>query len=432
MLGRHDYDGGFGGFPPDDDLHQTEPCWEPFVHGHEPYVDPAEGEPWQFDQGSDAGMNDAGPGEPRRESSERGSKTAGGKPPLPLVFAEDIEPVLNSGTFVAGLLGAGTLGCIYGPSNSGKTFIAVDLALRVACGMEWRDRAVDRGVVVYVAGEGGHGIKNRVSAWMRHHSVAGADLDFVLIPSPVNLLDPAADVQRLVEAVQTATAARGGVLRMVVIDTLSRAMAGGDENSPEAMTSFIGNCDTVREALGAHVLLVHHTGKDTGRGARGHSSLRAALDTEIELSAPEGGSGMTATVVKQRDLPKGAEFRFSLQTMVLGQDERGDDVTSCIVIHDDDGSRQAGKRHPIGQAAIAFDKLRDAVAAFGKEPPYSEMIPRGVKVVRRDEWRSYVVASTITNSNDPDSKSRAFTRAAKTLQENGFIGVHNDFFWIAE
>lgn len=360
------------------------------------------------------------------------SKSTTQKPPLPLLLAAEIEPALNSGTFVAGLLGAGSLGCVYGPSNCGKTFFTIDLALRIASGMEWRGRAVDQGVVVYVAGEGGHGARNRVTAWLRRHDVDPQRVAFAMIPSPVNLLDPAADLARLVTAVHSATERLGMPLRMVVIDTLSRAMAGGDENSPEAMTAFIGNCDSLRDQVGAHVLLIHHTGKDTGRGARGHSSLRAALDTEIELSAPEGASGMVATVVKQRDLAKGQTFPFSLEVAVLGQDERGDDVTSCTVVHDEDGSRQTGKRRPTGQAAIALNMLREALDATGREAPHDHMIPRGVKVTRLDDWRSYVEASAITESGDPESKRKAFKRAAQKLQEQAFIGTRNDLVWIAE
>jgi RecA-family ATPase len=77
---------------------------------------------------------------------------------------------------------------------------------------------------------------------------------------------------------------------MIVLDTLSRVIAGGNENAPDDMGQLIGNCDRIRAEARAHVMLVHHTGKDEARGARGHSSLRAATDTEIEVS---GGNGVS-------------------------------------------------------------------------------------------------------------------------------------------
>jgi hypothetical protein len=77
-------------------------------------------------------------------------------------------------------------------------------------------------------------------------------------------------------------------------------------------------------------MIVHHTGKDVAKGARGHSSLRAATDTEIEVSVDETEL-RAARVTKQRDLPGGEEFAFRLDAVGLGVDEDGDAVTTCIV-----------------------------------------------------------------------------------------------------
>src|SRR5690606_23490334 len=117
---------------------------------------------------------------------------------------------------------------------------------------------------------------------------------------------------------------------LIVIDTLSRVMAGGDENGPVDMTAFIKNVDRIRHATGAHIMIVHHTGKDVARGARGHSSLRAATDTEIEVATDETEVRL-AKVTKQRDLAGGEEFAFKLDAVALGVDQDGDAVTTCIV-----------------------------------------------------------------------------------------------------
>ena len=71
-----------------------------------------------------------------------------------------------------------------------------------------------------------------------------------------------------------------GRVALVVIDTLARAMTG-NENAPEDMGRFVAACGRIREACEGHVLIVHHCGKDQARGARGHSSLRAATDVEL-------------------------------------------------------------------------------------------------------------------------------------------------------
>ena len=101
----------------------------------------------------------------------------------------------------------------------------------------------------------------------------------------------------------------------IIVDTLSRAMAGGDENSPVDIRRIVASADRFRSETGAHFTYVHHTGK--ARGARGHSLLRAATDTEIETSA----SSMALT--KQRDGELGFQIGFTLVDIDIGRDPTG-------------------------------------------------------------------------------------------------------------
>jgi len=112
---------------------------------------------------------------------------------------------------------------------------------------------------------------------------------------------------------------------------------------------LIANADRLRKETGAAVLLIHHCGKDASKGARGHSSLRGAVDTEIAI---EGQAGRrTATVTKQRDLPSGQLFAFELEQQMLGHDEDGDPVFSCIVKHLEEET-QALRRRPKGKQQL--------------------------------------------------------------------------------
>jgi len=79
-----------------------------------------------------------------------------------------------------------------------------------------------------------------------------------------------------------------------------------------------------------NIMLIHHSGKDVARGARGHSSLRAAVDTEIELTRDDFGV-ITAEVTKQCDGPTGYKFGYILRQIELGRDQDGDPVTTCLV-----------------------------------------------------------------------------------------------------
>ncbi|MFO1380569.1 MAG: AAA family ATPase [Chitinivorax sp.] len=105
---------------------------------------------------------------------------------------------------------------------------------------------------------------------------------------------------------------------MVCIDTLNRAAPGADKNSSQDMGLIIEAAKALQMALGGLVLLVHHTGKDAGKGLRGHSSLFAALDAAIEVS--RDGDNRAWAVAKSKDGQDGNEHPFRLEVVELGED----------------------------------------------------------------------------------------------------------------
>jgi len=258
---------------------------------------------------------------------------------------EDIEPSLTDAYMIKGVLAADTMSVIYGPSNSGKTFFALDLAFHIAAGREWRGMRVMPAGVLYLAAEGGRGVLNRVVAIKRETGITQAPI--AVKRAGMDLLHSEADLQAVYDLAQGVRQRTPGLPLLIVIDTLSRIMAGGDENSAADMTALIRNVDAIRAATNAHVMLVHHTGKDTARGARGHSSLRAATDTEIEVQNEDGERA--AQVQKQRDYQGGETFAFTLKAVKLGVDQDGDDVTSCVIEATDSDEFKAMKRAKSGR-----------------------------------------------------------------------------------
>jgi hypothetical protein len=264
----------------------------------------------------------------RVTSSMTGADT---RPPLPLVYYSDIRAGIDVADFVQGLLIDGAMSVIYGESGSGKTFFTLDLAIHVAAGLPWRGRAVDQRGVLYLALEGQRGISNRVEAFKIANTANTAPVALAIVPVAIDLLDPAGDTGRVIEAAKAAAATLSVPVGLIVVDTLSRAMSGGNENASEDMGALIKNIDRIRQELPSHVSIVHHSGKDGAKGARGHSSLRAATDTEIEVSRNPIAKTSVARVTKQRELELGDEFVFCLQRVELGIDRRGNAVTSCVV-----------------------------------------------------------------------------------------------------
>lgn len=223
---------------------------------------------------------------------------------------------------VKGVLPETGVGAIYGPSGSGKSFLGFDLSLAIALGKPWFGHRTASCSVTYIILEGEAGLRNRVQAWEAH---SGADIPdgFKAMTQPFQLAEHA-QVEEL-----GALLPSGGV---VVIDTLNRAAPGLDENSSKDMGDIIAGMKRLQEVTGGLVVVVHHTGKDTSKGLRGHSSLFAALDGAIEVERNATSRSWSAAKVK--DGEDGKQVPFKLQVVDLGIDADGDMITSCAVSPD--------------------------------------------------------------------------------------------------
>ncbi|KAB7783671.1 AAA family ATPase [Methylorubrum populi] len=252
---------------------------------------------------------------------------------------------------IEGVLDRGSLSVTYGDSNTGKTFVELDMALHVATGRPWNGRRVHKGGVVYVVAEGGRGVHKRLAALIERHQIQPDEAAVQFIVQPVNLLRAEADLKALIAEVRAAGEDMGHPVELIVLDTLSRVLAGGDENSSVDMGALVRNVDRLREATGAHVALVHHTGKDKARGARGHSLLRAATDTELEVA--DGKLKST----KQRDIEGGFALGFRLESVSVGSAPDGQEVRSAVV--EWEAISEFGELPPTGAEADALDAFED-------------------------------------------------------------------------
>lgn len=220
---------------------------------------------------------------------------------------------------VKGVLPDTGLGAIFGASGSAKTFFSIDLGVSVALGRNWFGHKVGQVPVTYVVLEGGSGLQKRLQAWEAENA-AQVPPDFRMVVQPFHLMSDA-DVNEL-----AAVLPKGGLL---IIDTLNRAAPTADENSSADMGKILEAMKRLQEVTQGLVIVVHHTGKDTSRGLRGHSSLHAALDAAIEVERTENGRSWK--LAKSKDGEDGGGFSFSLKVHNLGQDADGDPITSCAI-----------------------------------------------------------------------------------------------------
>lgn len=238
---------------------------------------------------------------------------------------------------IRGVIPQAQLVVLFGDSGSGKSFIALDMAACIAAGRPWRDRPVQQGNVGYVVAEGSGGFQMRLVAFEEHHRTT---LDRMAFLDKAPSLLEASDVRDLIHAMRA-----WGRMSLIIVDTLAQATAGGNENSGEDMGRALTHCKTIHAVTGATVMLIHHSGKDASKGARGWSGLRAAADAELEVLRVD--QERVLTVTKQKDGEDGASYGFRLLPVPVGLDEDDQVVTSCVVEHTD-GDRQAVLAAPDG------------------------------------------------------------------------------------
>jgi RecA-family ATPase len=349
------------------------------------------------------------------------------KPRIEIVHFDDMVAHLEDRCVVGDLLGAGEMSLVVGASGAGKSFFVIDQSLHIAGGREWFGRRTQQTGVLYIASEAGKGIINRIAAYRSHYPEIPNGLNFAAVVSPVDLHDPKADLAPLISSINDLGYRPG----MIIVDTLSRAMGGGDENSPDGMGSFIMNMDSLRHYTEAHVQLVHDFGKNTGKGARGHTSLHAAVDTELEVTRNEGSKISTARVTKQRELPTEGSFSFSLTPIILGYSQFGEPVTSCVLepVEQDAAEIQHARKKLNAAEKIALNQLSEVLATAGEVPPASNHIPKNTRCVMEKVWQEYCYRGGISDGEEHAQRT-AFRRAARSLAAEGRIGIWEPWVWL--
>lgn len=246
---------------------------------------------------------------------------------------------------VKGVIPRAGLAVIYGEPGAGKSFAAIDLATAIGSGSAWRDRRTAKGRVVYVVAEGQSGFRDRIDA-ARRHGMPVDGLSFITVPP--NLLQ-AGDVRDLIASI--------GKADLIVIDTLAQAMPGANENASEDMGKALDHCRILHRETGATVVLVHHSGKDATKGARGWSGLKAAADAELEVSAL--GDARLLRVTKMKDGSDIGVFPFKLTAVHLDPDEDGDVRSSAVVEHVDTAPPRMRAEPRGGVQRLVLDTIRD-------------------------------------------------------------------------
>lgn len=326
-----------------------------------------------------------------------------------------------------------SVGFLYSVPGAGKSFWILDIALHVAAGLrEWNGdplNAADNALVLYLAAEGSYGFKNRIEAWIKKYGAhENLSKRFKMIEETINFMSPD-DMGKLLRTVTAAQQETGARFALVIVDTVSRAMPGADENLQKDMTRFVQACDAVRDATGGAVVGVHHAGKQGDM--RGSTVLLGAGDFVFRLERRKGATVGHIECEKMKDGPDGWDepYRFDMVTLEGGETsltvERADqtigpgaeltpDTTASVFA----AMRDAWERgEPWSKAPQAKDRyaIRRMVSDFGFEAETAE--------TALQLWEASGLV--VLDISDPHTKRKGYkvvVDAGQTVRSEGVFG----------
>lgn len=336
---------------------------------------------------------------------------------------------------VQGIIARDRLALMYGESRSGKTFLALDLALAIARGATWMGRRTRQAGVIYLAAEGRQAIANRIIAHQLHHEIPrNTRHPFALIGARLDLFANDDGINSLLAEIKVAQTMLGEAVGLIVIDTLAAVSPGMNENASEDMSRIITRAERLREATGAAVLLVHHKPAGADR-PRGHTSLLAAVDTAIDVTRKPLDEGGTRTwrVDKQKDGEETEDREFGLHVVPIGLDDEGQQITSCVITTDtivarEKPSVQSGVKRGT-KAAMFFDVLTRCMGDHGQPAPPHLSLPNGTITVTVEQFDADLMNTTMDLSDTPEARRKRTTRAIEELLAQRLIGLRRPYIW---
>lgn len=310
----------------------------------------------------------------------------------------------------------GALHMIHGPSGGGKTFAVLDQCCHIASGIEdWCGNRVRPGAVVYLAGEGHHGMRGRVKAWMQYNRIDSLDMWISKAGTDLNTPEGYNKVRQALMSLPVPPV-------VVVVDTLHRFLHG-DENSAQDAKTMLDACNALQSEFECAAVLVHHTGvsDDAQHRARGSSAWKGALDIEISVIPGSEDAPMQWVQRKMKDGELQKPLAMRITSVELPWiDEDGEPVTSAVVVQDEDWEPESkGESKAHAKARSIFE---NAWRKFGE-------ISQGLPYLTESAWREFHRES---NAEMKDGTRRSdFKRSKDYLIESGYILANGAGFSVA-
>lgn len=332
---------------------------------------------------------------------------------------EQVASMPQAPWFISKVLPAQGLGAIFGPAGVGKSVLSLDLSFSLASGSDWFGYKVKKCPVIYCALEGSGGYEARLKAYFTHNPPTYEEFNITF--DQINFKDEDSLLQFKMDLFFL-----GFSDGVIIIDTLNLAAGDSDENSSKDMGVLIAKAKELQKAFNSLVLFVHHTGKDTSKGLRGHSSLLGALDVAIEVRQRKGCREWE--VVKLRDGASGVISGFNLMPVEIGTDVFGDVRESCVIvpaaastdINESDGNNL------IGNNKIVFDVIQNLIEELRMSS--MELSEDGMLKVSIDDVIN--VSMFKVTAADPKRRKERVKKALTDIINKKVVQTDDQFLWI--
>jgi hypothetical protein len=321
----------------------------------------------------------------KAEAEAAAPKSKSGR--LRILSVDDLLALPSRDYLVKGWISPDETSLLVGAKNARKTFSALHVGYGIAQG--WKtifSRRVHQAPVLYLIAEGERGIGKRVTALVKRY---GRCVDFHVIAQQIDLLRSTKDEGDLHDII--ALAKENGV-RLIIVDTISHALAGGDENGPTDMGILSVNLNVLRQETGAHVMGIHHGTQEQGTKSRGHSTLPFGVDAIAQLEWNDNDGIGTLALGFARDDVSGAVGAFRTEAVDLGRDADGDPITTLVVKEcepdevlpkrDDHKGRRKADRALDDAQAMFLGIARNVIAGAGEMVVPIPLMPQVLAVSR--------------------------------------------------
>ena len=307
-------------------------------------------------------------------------------------------------------------------------FVVLNWCMGIACSdsmVAWEGLPTKRGMVVYLAGEGHHGLRARVAAWLQYYEVKPDDVDLFISASGCDLNTPEGYLK-----VKSHIDAIGRKPVLIVVDTLHRFLSG-DENSAQDAKIMVDACAGLQYEYGCSVLLVHHTGvsDEAQHRARGSSAWKGALNMELSVAMRPNKEDLQLICRKMKDgsEPEPVWVRLQKGVEIPGwYDDEGEPVTSAVVVRGEEPCDvKPDKKDKMSDSdQLGIKTFRAAASTFGhvKDGRFDGV---SIEAWRREFYRVYP-ADEDDETKASQNKKKAFQRVRLSLLKNEHIRVSEE------